>query len=629
MFNSDKQLLETLLRWAHEGKLQLPEFQRSYVWTEDSVISLLASILRGYPVGALLTLEHGGRVNFKPRGLEGTNFQNIQPETLLLDGQQRITSLYQTLYSEQPAVMDRGRGTYAKRHFFLDIAKALSDAVDIEDAILAVPEDRVVRSDFGRAIDLNVSTEELQFEQHLFPLDRVFNDRDWIFGWRTHWRDRPERQQIDDLERGLELRVLRRLREYQMPIINLDKNNSRAAICTIFEKVNVGGIKLDAFELLTAMYAGEGENGYDLREDWLGTATQHGRRARIAQKSPSVGGIFAKLAPTDFLQACTLLYTIERRDVAAAAGNTGLDLPQVNCKRETLLQLPFDDFLRFAPKVEQGFAEAAKFLGEQRILYTDALPYAPQIMALAAYFALMGSAGGSAAAKGKLARWFWAGVLGEHYGSGTDTKIARDVPELRRWTLDSNSPEPLIFSMTYMQADRLNLLRDRRAAVYKGFHALLMKRGCRDFVTGDGFDVMSLWQEPIDVHHIFPAAWCKTHGKAPDDYNSIINKAPLSAATNRTVLRGDAPSEYLVRIEQEHGVERHVLDEILRQHLIDPALLRADNFEGFFTDRKARLAAVAGEAMGRPVLETTAVEPNLVSAPPLTLDEREQLEVDA
>ena len=628
MFNSDKQQLETLLRRAHEGKLQLPDFQRNYVWTEDSVISLLASILRGYPVGALLTLERGGEVNFKPRGLEGTTNQGIQPETLLLDGQQRITSLYQALYSKRPALMDRGRGTYAQRYFFLDIAKALSEAVDIGDAIIAVPEDRVIRSDFGRLIELDVSTEEQQFEQHLFPLNCVFDDRDWIYKWRDHWRYRPERAQVDDMERGLEMRVLRRLREYQMPIINLDRTNSRAAICTIFEKVNVGGVKLDAFELLTAMYAGEGQ-GYDLREDWLGTTTQHGRRARISKQSPPGGGIFVKLASTDFLQACTLLHTIERRDLAAAGGKVGLDLPQVNCRRETLLQLPLDTFLRVAPKVEQGFAEAAKFLGEQRILYNDALPYAPQIMALAAYFALLGQCGHSAAAKSKLARWFWAGVLGEHYGSGTDTKIARDVPELRRWTLDSSSPEPVIFSVTYMQADRLNSLRNRRAAAYKGFHALLMKRGCRDFVTGDGFDVMSLWQDPIDVHHIFPEAWCKMRGKAPDDYNSIINKTPLSAATNRGVLRGDAPSVYLARIEQEHGVERHVLDEILRQHLIDPSLLRADNFEEFFASRKARLAAMAGEVMGRPVVEAVAVEPNLVPAAPLTLDEREQFEADA
>lgn len=624
MFNSDKQPLETLLRRAHEGKLQLPDFQRSYVWTEDAVIGLLASILRGYPVGALLTLERGGEVDFKPRGLQGTKVDGVQPETLLLDGQQRITSLYQALFSEEPALMDRGRNSWAKRHFFLKIAEAVSDAVDIADAIIAVPEDKIVRSDFGRAVDIDLSTREKQFEQHLFPLDRVFNDRDWIYGWRDHWRDRPERSVQDELERALEMRVLRRLREYQMPIINLDKTNSRAAICTIFEKVNVGGVKLDAFELLTAMYAGEGD-GYDLREDWWGTQTAHGRRGRIADKAPR-GGIFEKLAATDFLQACTLLHTIERRDAAAAAGKSGLELPQVNCKRETLLQLPLEAYLRFSPRVEQGFAEAAKFLGEQRILYNDALPYAPQIMALAAYFALMGPDGGSANAKAKLQRWYWAGVLGEHYGSGTDTKIARDIPELRRWTLEAAAPEPQIFSVTYVQADRLNSLRNRRAAAYKGFHALLMRRGCRDFVTEAGFDVMSLWQEPIDVHHIFPEAWCRANGKAPDDYNSIINKTPLSAATNRWVLRGDAPSVYLKRIEQEHGVAPDRLDALLREHLIEPAYLRADDFEGFFADRKAKLAALAGEAMGRPVIQSAPDEPDLMPAPPPTLDERDQLD---
>ncbi len=520
--------------------------------------------------------------------------------------------------------MDRGRGTYAKRHFFLDITKAVSTAVDIGDAIIAVPEDRVIRSDFGRKVDLDVSTRDKQFEQHLFPLDRVFNDRDWIYGWRDHWRDRPERAQVDEMERGLETRVLRRMREYQMPIINLDKSNSRAAICTIFEKVNVGGIKLDAFELLTAMYAGEGE-GYDLREDWRGTPTQHGRRARIADKGPRQGGIFEKLASTDFLQACTLLHTIERRDLAAAAGKSGLDLPQVSCKRETLLELPLDAYLRFAPRVEQGFGEAAKFLGEQRILYNDSLPYAPQIMALAAYFALLGPSGGSAAARAKLARWFWAGVLGEHFGSGTDTKIARDVPELRRWTLDPGAPEPQVFSVTYLQADRLNSLRNRRAAAYKGFHALLMRRGCPDFVTGQGFDVMSLWQEPIDVHHIFPEKWCNDRGKSPDDYNSIINKTPLSASTNREI-GGDAPSVYLARLEQKHGIAADALDAILRRHQIDPVLLRGDDFEGFFADRKAKLAALAAEAMGRPVVETAATEPGTVTAVMLTLDEREELE---
>ena len=102
-FDTTKTNLKDLLAAAHTGKLQLPDFQRDYVWDEDGVRSLLASIAKGFPVGALLTLERGGSVEFKPRGLRGTPFEHKPeeecpaPETLLLDGQQRMTSLYQAI----------------------------------------------------------------------------------------------------------------------------------------------------------------------------------------------------------------------------------------------------------------------------------------------------------------------------------------------------------------------------------------------------------------------------------------------------------------------------------------------------------------------------------------------------
>src|SRR5262245_31982510 len=104
MFDSTKEDLKDILREADEGKLQLPDFQRSYVWADSDVRSLLASIGKGYPVGALLTLESGGEVNFKPRLLEGVEQRHISPSDLLLDGQQRITSLYQAIWSKKPVL---------------------------------------------------------------------------------------------------------------------------------------------------------------------------------------------------------------------------------------------------------------------------------------------------------------------------------------------------------------------------------------------------------------------------------------------------------------------------------------------------------------------------------------------
>src|SRR5215467_13454149 len=99
MFDTTKEDLKDILKWSHEGSLQLPDFQRDYVWGDEDVRSLIASIAKGFPVGALLTLETGGEVEFKPRLIAGVPDKNIRPGQLLLDGQQRITSLYQSTFA--------------------------------------------------------------------------------------------------------------------------------------------------------------------------------------------------------------------------------------------------------------------------------------------------------------------------------------------------------------------------------------------------------------------------------------------------------------------------------------------------------------------------------------------------
>src|SRR4051812_36938336 len=89
--------LYKLLDECQRGIVQLPDFQRSWVWDEDRIKSLIASISRAFPVGALMTLDTGGEVNFKPRPIEGAppEAKSINANSLLLDGQQRMTSMYQ------------------------------------------------------------------------------------------------------------------------------------------------------------------------------------------------------------------------------------------------------------------------------------------------------------------------------------------------------------------------------------------------------------------------------------------------------------------------------------------------------------------------------------------------------
>ena len=616
-FDSTKNTLEKLLEQVDEGSLQLPEFQRDYVWAEEAVVSLLASIAKGYPVGALLLLERGGEVDFQPRLVEGVTLNKpVAPDLLLLDGQQRMTSLYQVLWSARPALLKNAKNQKVERHLFLNVDKAVAAGVSFEDAIEIMPGDKRRMRDFGREVDLDLSTPELQYAAHMFPLDRVFDEDDWLFGWRDYWRER----EVDtrDTEKLFKQTVIKRIQKYEMPIIRLLKDNGREAVCTIFEKVNVGGVKLDAFELVTAIYAG---SEFDLRRDWSGTPQEHGRLGRIRKATPE-HGVHAWLGSLDFLQACAILHTQEQRAEAAAAGKQGLDLPQVSCKRETVLALPLAAYRKHADAVEAGFVEAGSFLNEQKILWGRDVPYPPQVVALAALFATLGAAARNAAYRDRLAHWYWAGVLGEYYGASTETKLARDVPELAAW-LDGG-PVPRTHHEAIFQAQRLQSLRSRGSAAYKGFHALLMRSGCRDFISGKPVELMTVYANPLDIHHIFPKAWCEARGIPPQRYNSIINKTALSAESNRAI-GGSAPSAYLARIEKRPGGSAEALDAILCTHLIDPALLRADDFDSFFADREARLAALASEAMGKAVVGSEVPQEGIADDA-LGLDEEETLE---
>ena len=199
-------------------------------------------------------------------------------------------------------------------------------------------------------------------------------------------------------------------------------------------------------------------------------------------------------------------------------------------------------------------------------------------------------------------------MLGEYYGSATETKIARDVPQLIRWM--QGGEEPRTVWDTYFQIDRLDSLRMRLSAAYKGLHALLMREGCRDFISGKPVDLMTVYSDPLDIHHIFPRKWCDDRGIDPNLYNSIVNKTALSAGSNREI-GGNAPSEYLARIERKYRFEPDQLDMILRTHLIDPDALRADDFEAFYASRKQALANLAQAAQGKAVITEQEVEQSL------------------
>lgn len=606
MFDTVQEDLKDLMKGINKGQMQLPDFQRDWVWSDADICSLLASIGKGFPVGALLTLKRGGEVDFKPRVLAGAPDQGIEPDEFLLDGQQRLTSLYQATFGQAPVITKNAKGEGIKRYYYINIKKALDDYQEFEDAIIGVPEDRIRRTNFGKDIELDLSTKEREYEQHMFPLNTLFQGMEWIYEWRSFWEKRG--QGVAELAIEFQEHIHDRFTRYKMPVIRLDKSNGREAVCVIFEKVNVGGKKLDAFELLTAIFAA---SKFDLRHDWLGDPKHSvpGRLKRIRGLT-NPRHVLNDLSSLEFLQACTVLHTRDHRLEAQKAGKEGRELPSITCGKSALLQLPVEAYRHYANGIEKGFVEASRFLNNQKIFWEKDVPYPPQLVVLAAVFASMGQDAQTAPALEKLERWFWCGVLGEVFGSSSESKIARDVPQLIEW-VGGNNVQPETIQSAYLQLDRLDKLRTRQSAAYKGIHALLMKSGSRDFVTGKTAELMTVYQDSIDIHHIFPKKWCIDRGIPSSIYNSIINKTALSASSNR-MIGGAAPSVYLKQIAKEKGLSSMQLDTILETHAIDPGAVRADDFEAFWASRRRGLSRLASGAMGKEVVvESGSDEPTI------------------
>jgi hypothetical protein len=104
----------------------------------------------------------------------------------------------------------------------------------------------------------------------------------------------------------------------------------------------------------------------------------------------------------------------------------------------------------------------------------------------------------------------------------------------------------------------------------------------------------------VDIHHIFPKKWCLENNIDDERRESIVNKTPLSAETNRTI-GGSAPADYLKVIEKKAGIDADHVDSLLKTHLVDPEAMRKTDFDAHFDRRREALVVLVEKAIGKPV----------------------------
>lgn len=600
-FDSTKILLSQLLADIKTGKVQLPDFQRGWVWDDDHVKDLLVSIARSFPVGAVMLLETGGEVRFQTRPVEGVEKlidASVEPQKLILDGQQRLTTLTQAIGLTTPVQTRTSKGKPIQRHYYFDIRKAVESEDYIEDAIVAVDENKQIKSNFGRDIDLDLSTVEKECQQMMFPCDQIFNSNAWQIELSKYIAKNIENQ--SDIFVFMEFlnKIIQPFSTYQLPVIELKKESSKEAVCLVFEKVNTGGVQLSVFELITASYAAE---GYNLRDDWLGSNIRNveSRQSRITSH-PLLKGTDA----TEVLQAVTILHTYDMRQEDIKAGKTGKQVRPVSAKRTDMLKLPLSSWQEYADEVEQGFKQAAQFLRKEYFYARSELPYGTQVVPLAAVMTKLGNRWLEPRIYEKLARWYWSGVLGELYGGAVETRIANDFEELLQWFND-DSKVPRTVSDAFFQPERLYSLRSRLSAAYKAINILILREGAKDWFWNATIQELDAQQElALDIHHIFPRKWCDDRGLDSKVYDSILNKTSISYKANRKI-GGDAPSVYLQKIQNEKqvGLSDEQMDDLLASHSLSPSFLRKDDFEMFIQDRRQQLIDLIAKAMGKDVVE--------------------------
>lgn len=590
MFKTNEVLLNKLLNDIEVASIQLPDFQRGWIWDDARIRGLLASISKGFPVGAVMTLSTGGDINLKARPIEGVslNGPTPRPSFYLLDGQQRLTTLFQSLRHPEAVDTSDSRRQKTKRWYYVDMRLAMDSSADREDAMISVPESKIVTSDFGRKVELDLSASSKEFHHHMIPTESLMDPMDWMYEYVGFWNESEEPHPEGDAFQfcnAFRKQVQSHFNAYQLPVINLEASTPKEAVCTVFEKVNTGGVPLNVFELATASFAADAEH-FSLRDDWAE------RKSRLYNFS----GVLQGIQGDQFLQAVALLKTQSDHRHALSEGKTGRQVPAVGCKKRDILDLHLTDYENWAGKVEDGFKQAAKFLAEQYVFGRNNIPYNTQLVPMAALYVELGNELETAIAKQRLARWYWSGVFGEIYGGTTETQFALDLVEVAAFV--RGGPAPRLVNEANFVPERLVSLRTRQSAAYKGVYALQLKHGAADWRSGKPLTLATYFVDSIDIHHIFPVAWCENENrKVPSTlYNSIINKTPIDAITNR-IIGGAAPSRYLPRLLGDVGNE--TLTKILTAHWIDVSHLEQDDFAASFVARGEAILKLIGKEMGR------------------------------
>ena len=567
IFEPQKRRLAELLDSIDDGEIQLPEFQRSYVWNRGRRYHLLDSMQKNFPVGTLLFLQlsaNSAARAFKFRLISGVDetgsAAKVEPSELILDGQQRLTSLYRA-FSRNSAEWT-----------CLDVKALFEKVGHLEDQDIDLEE-------FLRPHKQVASSENLLFTKHLLPLHLAMPSKrerplaEKLIEYRDSLLDYGD-EQLAEFALKVLPSYLSSFANYELPVVSLSKGLSISAIAGIFTELNNTGQKLTAFDLCVAKFYASGVSLRTLLDEatetidhfnWLdpdGTTTlQYLALHKNANETQYASSKKSKLV--DSLDAETV---------------------EANWKPASISIGKFGGFLQ-----EIGY-------GSKRTLPYDAI--VPGLsFAIASISAKKAK---PAEVRTALKRFIVGTGLNQRYTEGTDTKREADVDDFVKMVTEGKTPEHLSHSIN----TALLVPTGLAGARFKTLLGLLNSEAPKDFLNNMplGLDVPDRTQ--AEIHHIFPKShMVKISSKRVQKekrWEVALNALLLTPETNKWVSN-DPPSTYLDRsiaylVSNEHLNEKAAKTRVkaaLEMQFIDDdaySCLEKDDFDGFIVARAKTLA---------------------------------------
>ncbi len=576
--------LMILVNRLREGRFVIPDFQREFEWKPWDISELMRSIFLDYFIGSLL-LWKGKKDNFESLACEAIyGFQGEgTPEHIVLDGQQRLTAMYYAFMAPNvPAPSRANRFLY-----FIRVDRFMAEAYD-----------EAFEYDWTRTGQKTLETDKEQYERHKFPLAIVGRgDRaivKWSQGYEAHWKSQetlaleagdPPGASVARQHAENALRFDEHLegitQQFQISYIELDQDLELDKVCDIFTQINSRGIRLDVFDLMNALLK---PKGLQLKKLWR-------------QAAPRLDFVETERMNVYILQVMSILrqaYCSPKYLYYLLPGQEKKVREADGSLRKEVLIPDIDEFEKRWGVAVDALNRAIELIRHPQEFGAISSQYLPYVSILPAFAALWTAARTLPAvrqldAQRKIRHWYWASVFTNRYSGSVESTSARDYLDVKAW-LDDDLAEPPLISEFRSRFRALDLRREtkRGSSVYNGVFNLLVLRGARDWMTGTVPQYGDL-----DDHHIVPKSWGKDHKLGSVD--SILNRTPLTADTNRKVINDRLPNKYLPELLAEN--DDTAVRAMMESHFISPAaldILRRDpfgveDFEAFLVERQRTL----------------------------------------